>query len=159
MYTPSKPDKYGIQLVLIDDNSSKYMLGGIPYLEKQGTRPRNGITLGHQFAKDLTTPYHHTNRNVTTDNWFTSVPLATDLLINCGMTHVGTVRVIKKEIPLEMKDTTTRRPGSSAFLYTNFTLILQRHIKDQEEIGTSHVDNAHSSNYNAESETSDNKFL
>ena len=39
MYIPSKPAKYGIKLVLINDNSSKYLLGGLPYLGRQGTRP------------------------------------------------------------------------------------------------------------------------
>ncbi|XP_066965959.1 piggyBac transposable element-derived protein 4-like [Macrobrachium rosenbergii] len=111
MYIHSKPGKYGMKLVLVNVNSNKYMLGGIPYLGKQGTRPWAGVALGHQLAKDLTTPSHHTNRNVTTDIWFTSVPLATDLLMNCSMTHVGTVRVNKTEIPWEMKDTTNQRPG------------------------------------------------
>lgn len=78
----------------------------------------NGITAGHQFTKDLTMPCHQTNRNVTTDIWFMSVVLATDL-INCNMTHIDTVRSNRKEIPLEMKDMRNRKQGSSAFLFTN----------------------------------------
>ncbi|MPC19333.1 hypothetical protein E2C01_012245 [Portunus trituberculatus] len=54
----------------------------------------------------------------------TTVALATNLQINCGMTYIATLKV-NKEIPLETKDTTYRRPGSSAFLYTNnITLLL-----------------------------------
>lgn len=118
MYIPNKPAKYGLKLVFINDSESKYLLGGIPYLGKQGTQPRGNLTLGHQFTRELTRPYHGTHRNVTTDNWFTSVPLVSDLLNNCGMTLVGTVRANKKEIPKEMKEKGTRERGSSAFLYT-----------------------------------------
>ena len=65
-----------------------------------------------------------TNRNVTIDNWFTSVPLISDLLNYCGMTLVGTVRASKKEITAEMKEKYTRAYGSSAFLYqTEMTLV------------------------------------
>lgn len=124
MYIPNKPVKYGIKIVMANDVKSKYMLAGIPYLGKQGTRPRDGENLGHSFTKELTQRYHHTNRNVTTDNWFTSVPLIQDLLHNCGMTLIGTVRANKPEIPAEMKDKTTRTPGSSAFLFTkDMTLV------------------------------------
>ncbi|KAG7175502.1 PiggyBac transposable element-derived protein 4-like 3 [Homarus americanus] len=119
MYIPNKPAKYGIKLVLICDSSTRYMLGGIPYLGKQGTKqPRSGINLGHYYTKELTRPYHGSNRNVTTDNWFTSVPLIADLMNNCRMTLVGTVRANKTEIPHEMKATKTRLHGSSAFLFT-----------------------------------------
>ena len=124
IYIPDKPAKYGIKIVMANDVKSSYMLSGIPYLGKQGTRPRDGQNLGHTFTKDLTQRYHFTNRNVTTDNWFTSVPLIQDLLHNCGMTLIGTVRGNKSEIPGEMKDKTTRTPGSSAFLFTkDMTLV------------------------------------
>lgn len=117
MYIPNKPAKYGIKLVLANDVRSKYLVGGIPYLGKE-TRPGHGQNLGHILTKDLTLPYHHSNRNVTTDNWFTSVPLMQDLLHNCGMTLVGTVKGNKKEIPAVMKEKDTRTPGSTAFLFT-----------------------------------------
>lgn len=45
MYIPSKPAKYGIKLVLINDSKSKYLLGGIPYLGKDGTRPSRDLGL------------------------------------------------------------------------------------------------------------------
>lgn len=92
-------------------------MGAIPYLGKFESRPVQGINLGHYYTKELTRPYHQTHRNMTTDNWFTSVPLVADLL-GCGMTLVGTVRGNKKEIPLQMKDISNRKLGSSAFLFT-----------------------------------------
>ncbi|XP_068201560.1 piggyBac transposable element-derived protein 4-like [Palaemon carinicauda] len=131
MYIPSKPAKYGIKLFLICDSKSKYMLRAIPYLGKEDTQPqaRGGINVGHKITKDLTEPYHNRNRNVTTDNWFSSVPLVTDLLHNCGMILVGTVKANKKEIPQEMKETRTRMVGSSAFSSVN-DMTLVSYCKD-----------------------------
>ena len=117
MYIPNKPAKYGIKLVLLNDSASKYLLGGIPYLGKQETQENGNLSLGHHFTLELMKPYHGSQRSVTTDNWFTSVPLVNDLLNNCGMTLVGTVRA-NKEIPHEMKAKATRERGSSAFLHT-----------------------------------------
>ncbi|XP_064094353.1 piggyBac transposable element-derived protein 4-like [Macrobrachium nipponense] len=118
MYIPNKPAKYGIKIVMVNDVQSKYLLKAIPYLGKAGTTTRHGLTLGHMFTKDLTSRYQNTNRNVTTDNWFTSVPLIQDLLTN-GLTLVGTVRANKPEIPPVMREKKDRRPGSSAFLFTD----------------------------------------
>ncbi|KAK3856210.1 hypothetical protein Pcinc_037452 [Petrolisthes cinctipes] len=95
------------------------MLTAVPYLGKEQSRPDGDMPLGHYYTKLLTDPYHHTNRNVTTDNWFTSVPLVQDLYDNCEMTLVGTIRGIKKEAPAQMKDTSSRELGSSAFLFTD----------------------------------------
>ena len=117
MYIPNKPANYGIKLVLICDSDTKYMLGGIPYLGKQDTTSRSGVNLGHYYTVELTRPYHGSNRNVTTDNWFTSVPLISDLLTNYGMTLVGTSRQQERK-PFEMKAKETRQHGSSAFLHT-----------------------------------------
>ncbi|CAL9691157.1 unnamed protein product [Knipowitschia caucasica] len=118
MYIPNKPAKYGIKLVLANDSHSKYLLAGIPYLGKLATQRQDGQSLGQYFTKELTKQYHHTNRNVTTDNWFTSVPLMIDLLENCGMTLVGTVKANKKEIPHMMRVKENRTPGTTAFLFT-----------------------------------------
>ncbi|CAE1258351.1 unnamed protein product [Acanthosepion pharaonis] len=124
MYIPNKPAKYGIKIVMVKDVKSKYILSGIHYHGKQGTRSTDGQNLGHSFTKDLTQRYHNTKRNVTTDNWFTSVPLIQDMLHNCGMTLIGIVRGNKSEIAEEMKEKTTRAPGSSAFLFTkDMTLV------------------------------------
>lgn len=127
MYIPSKPAKYGVKMVMICDNKSKYMLTEVPYLGRDQSRPEGGMPLGHYYTKLLTESYHNSNRNVTTDNWFTSVSLVQDLYDNCGMTLVGTIRANKKEVPPEMKDTSSRELGSSAFLFTD-TLTLVSYV-------------------------------
>ena len=124
MYIPSKPAKYGLKLVFANDNKSKYLLRGIPYVGKKGTNTEDAaFGLGYYFTTELLKPYYNSNRNVTTDNWFTSIKLANDLL-NCGITLVGTIRANKKEIPVEIKSLSDRAFGSSAFLYTeDLTLV------------------------------------
>ena len=81
------------------DVQSKYMLNAIPYLGKSVNTASivKKIGMEHYYAKELNKPYHHTGRNVTYDNWFTSVPLANDLLDNCGLTSVGTLQQNKAE--------------------------------------------------------------
>lgn len=116
MYIPNKPSKYGIKIVMICDTGSKYMINAMPYLGK-GTTPRN-IPQAQFFVKELTQCAYGSHRNITMDNWFTSVPLATQLLgplIN--MTLVGTLRRDKPEIPPEMKEPGDRPIGSSMFCF------------------------------------------
>ncbi|KAK3894203.1 hypothetical protein Pcinc_002021 [Petrolisthes cinctipes] len=106
MYIPKKTAKYGLKLILCCDNKSKYLLGAIPYVGKQEPPPQGDLSLGHYYVRQLTRPYHQSNRNVTVDNWFTSIPLAMDLQSNCGLTLVGTIKSNKKEIPSQMANIT-----------------------------------------------------
>lgn len=103
MYIPNKPDKYGIKLGMMCDSGTRYMVNSIPYLGKSTNT--GGLPLGEYFVKELTHSIHGSNRNVTMDNWFTSVPLAKKLLQQpYKLTLVGTLRANKREIPDEMKD-------------------------------------------------------
>lgn len=54
------------------------MIDAIPNMGK-GTNT-NGESLASFFVKKFTQTIHGSNRNVTMDNWFTSVPLAKQLL-------------------------------------------------------------------------------
>lgn len=117
MYLPSKPNKYGLKIVLMCDNSSKYMLNAIPYLGK-GTVPERK-PVAEYFVEKLVGPISGSNRNLTTDNWFTSLPLAQHLLDECHITTVGTIKKNKRELPIDFKNLRykERQVGSSLFLY------------------------------------------
>lgn len=70
------------------------------------------------FVKELTKTIHGSYRNVTMDNWFTSVSLADELLENpYKLTILGTLRKNKKEIPAELLQTKERRPATSMFCF------------------------------------------
>lgn len=81
--------RYGIKLVMACDAETYYMCNAIPYLGK-GTATTS-TPLGEYFTLELTRPFRKTGRIVTTDNWFTSLPLAKGLL-QFGMHLVGTIR-------------------------------------------------------------------
>nr|ADV17599.1 transposase [Agrotis ipsilon] len=116
MYIPNKPDKYGIRFPMMCDAATKYMIDAIPYLGK--STKTNGLPLGEFYVKELTKTVHGTNRNVTCDNWFTSIPLAKNMLqAPYNLTIVGTIRSNKREIPEEIKNSRSRPVGSSMFCF------------------------------------------
>ncbi|CAK1602300.1 unnamed protein product [Parnassius mnemosyne] len=114
MYIPNKPNKYGLKLVMMADSSTKYMCNAMPYMGKNMNRGNE--PLANYFVKELFKPYYGSNRNITTDNWFTSVPLVAELLKPpYKLTVVGTLRNNKREIPKEMRNFRNRRVGTSMF--------------------------------------------
>ena len=116
MYIPSKPNKYGIKIVMMCDVGTKYMINAIPYLGK-GTRT-GGLPLGDYFVRELSRPIWGSNRNITMDNWFTSIPMAEELLKPpYNLTIVGTLRKNKREIPPELLQTKKRTERSSMFCF------------------------------------------
>ncbi|XP_045450544.1 piggyBac transposable element-derived protein 4-like [Melitaea cinxia] len=116
MYIPNKPNKYGIKFPMLCDAATKYMVNAIPYIGK--STKTNGLPLGEFYVKELTKTVHGSNRNITCDNWFTSVPLAKTLLKSpYNLTMVGTIRSNKREIPEALKNTRSRPVGSSIFCF------------------------------------------
>ena len=66
----------------------------------------------------LMEPYHNTGQNVSTDNYFTSLKTAKNLLQH-NITMVGTLRKNKREIPLELHADTKQQPlFTLRFLFT-----------------------------------------
>ncbi|XP_074112120.1 LOW QUALITY PROTEIN: uncharacterized protein LOC141535859 [Cotesia typhae] len=125
MYIKSKPDKYGLKLLTLNDASTAYLIHAIPYLGKNATisNPQK-LPSGEYFFEAVTAPIHGTNRSVTCDNWFTTVPLLTRMLDEpFKMFLTGTIRKNKREIPLEMK-VASKNPLETKFCHTkNITLL------------------------------------
>ena len=150
MYIANKPAKYGIKLVMACDVESKYMLNAMPFLGNGTTRASPGLTLGHHLAKTLVAPYTHFNRNVTTDNWFTFMELAKDLMDNCGMTIVSTSCSNKKYLRVEIVDVKNRSKRSSAFLYNgNIGVVCARQEKNVLLLSSMHHQSTLEENWKA----------
>lgn len=96
-YIANKPDKFGIKFWLCVDVDSKYVLNGLPYLGKDDSRPQNQ-SLGENVVMRLLEPFLNTGRNITTDNFVTSVSLAKNLLSK-RPTIEGTMSRARREIP------------------------------------------------------------
>ena len=58
------------------------------------------------------------SRNVTGDNFFTSMPLVNNLL-TCKTTYVGTIRRNKRDLPPQCKDLDGRQRGDSKHYYND----------------------------------------
>ena len=84
------------------------------YAGKQPDGPFQLSNKPHDITMRLTAPIFGTSRNLTTDNWYTSVPLAEDLLKN-KITLVGTMKKKKPDIPPEMRPQKDREVFTSKF--------------------------------------------
>ena len=111
-YMPNKPAKYGLKFFVACCSSTYYVLGIIPYCGKD--------VITHSLSFDtvckLVRPVENSGRNVTTDNFYTSLALARELRRK-KLTLVGTIRANKRELPPYLLQKTDREVGSSRFCY------------------------------------------
>lgn len=141
-YIPNKPAKYGIKIFALVDSRSYYTLNLEIYCGRQPEGPYEVSNAAMDVVDRLIEKYKNSNRNLTTDNWYTSVPLAKSLLAN-GITLVGTMKSNKKEIPSEFLPSKTRNIGTSLFGFQkDLTLVsyVSRKNKCVILISTSHDD-------------------
>lgn len=101
---PSKPAKYGIKLWWACDSATAYPLNGQIYTGKVGDT--GDVNQGERIVKDLVAPYKNTGRNVTMDNFFTTLPLVIEL-ISWKLSVVGTLKKNKRYLPNEFKASKT----------------------------------------------------
>ncbi|XP_060755461.1 piggyBac transposable element-derived protein 4-like [Neoarius graeffei] len=110
---PNKPAKYGIKIFWMCDARVPYAINGTVYTGKQpGEKTQKN--LGEKVVQQLCSVIRQTGRNITMDNFFTSVPLAQSLLEK-NLTLVGTLRQNKADIPPIMKPSDSRERYSSTF--------------------------------------------
>lgn len=113
-YIPNKPAKYGLKVFAIVDSRTYYSLKLELYCGTQPPGPYEASNASTDIVYRLIDLYKGSKRNLTTDNWYTSYPLALSLLGN-GITTVGTLKRNKKEIPEEFLPHKTRVVGTSLF--------------------------------------------
>ncbi|XP_072558700.1 uncharacterized protein [Paramormyrops kingsleyae] len=113
-YISSKPDKFGIKFWLATDLETKYVCNASPYLGKDPNRQK-GERLAENVVMSLMEPFLDKGRNVTTDNFFTSLSLSHRLLQR-NTTLLGTVNKVRRELPPSAKDTVEREEFSTSVL-------------------------------------------
>lgn len=144
-YIKNKPAKYGIKIFMLCDSRTFYTSNMEIYAGSQPEGPFEINNSAKDVVERLVQPISGTNRNVTMDNWFTSVPLSIALLKNHKLTMVGTIRTDKREVPLEFSSTkkciseskykkrTTKKTAVLCLVFTrknlHWCLMYQKRIK------------------------------
>ena len=91
MYIPSKPDKYGLKIISLNDAKTFYMINAIPYVGTVTDKdPMESVPT--YYVRRICEPIYNSGRNVTCDNWFTSVPLVDKMKKDYNITIVGTIK-------------------------------------------------------------------
>jgi len=95
-YIPNKPSKYGIKVYVLTDSKTFYLVSSKIY-KGAGTHAP-GLPVPTQADLGLVSLVSGTSRNITTDNYYTSNPLAMELKSR-KLTLVGTMKKNKACIP------------------------------------------------------------
>jgi len=95
-YIPNKPSKYGIKVYVLADSKTFYSASYKIYTVA-GTHAA-GLPVPTEALLDLVPSVSGTNRNITTDNYYTSIALAMELKSR-KFTLVGTMKKNKACIP------------------------------------------------------------
>lgn len=128
VYMPNKPAKYGIKVMCLTDARNHYFYNGYIYTGRdsdgQGLSDSDKkFNKPTQSVLRLTRPIYGTNKNVTADNWFSSIQLI-DVLFERKLTYVGTLKKNKREIPPEFLPSKRREVGSTLYGFTkNITML------------------------------------
>ncbi|KAF2906097.1 hypothetical protein ILUMI_00079 [Ignelater luminosus] len=104
-FIPSKPGKYGIKIWAACDSQTSFVYKCQRYIGKTGDqRERNR---GKRVVLDMTKGLETSGRNVTTDNFFTSLDLARKMEKK-NLTLLGTIRKNKPKLSQELVTTRGR---------------------------------------------------
>ncbi|XP_022204262.2 piggyBac transposable element-derived protein 4-like [Nilaparvata lugens] len=136
MYMPNKPAKYGIKIMAMTDARTQFLYNAYIYSGKDCYG--NGLSASEkklskptQSVLRLVKPIEGSRRNVTGDNWFSSIELANELKKR-DLTYVGTMKKNKIEIPEEFKPNTDRVVSSSIYGFTD-DLTLMSYVPKQKK--------------------------
>lgn len=103
---PKKPKKYGIKVMCLADAKTSYLCNAYIYTGKGSdgvglTEAEKNLSIPTQSVVRLCKVIEGTNRNVTADNWFSSVEGVDELCKRKLNTYVGTLIKNKLCIPVE----------------------------------------------------------
>lgn len=141
-YIPSKPAKYGIKVWWVCDAKSFYPLKGQIYTGKINNQ--RDVNQGERVVKQLVQPFENTGRTITTDNFFTSLALAEDLMRK-KLSLIGTLKKNRKFVPAEFRQSKDREVLSTEFGFRKNAMICSYVPKQNKSVlllSTKHRTNA-----------------
>nr|XP_022910826.1 piggyBac transposable element-derived protein 4-like [Onthophagus taurus] len=98
-FIPNKPARYGIKVHALVDARTYYVLNMEVYVGQQPQGPFRVSNKPKDIIDRLVAPVSKTNRNITFDNWYTSLELLQSLRQKHQLTAVGTIRKNKPYLP------------------------------------------------------------
>jgi hypothetical protein len=114
-YIPSKPGKYGIKIWTLCDSKTSYVCNMQIYCGRNNGEGREQ-NQGERVVMDMVRGLDRSGRNVTCDNFFTSLSLARRLkAVNISL--LGTVRKNRGELPAALTEVKGREEFSSLFAF------------------------------------------
>lgn len=113
-YIPSKPAKYGLKVFVLCDAKIFYVNNLEVYCGKQPEGKYNLPNTPTEIVLRLLENVKGSNRNLTCDNWYSSYPLAKELLHH-KVTMTETLKKNKRELQIQFMPNKERRVGSSLF--------------------------------------------
>lgn len=119
MYMPKKPNKYGVKLMSLTDARTSYLYNAYIYSGKGSdgiglSAEQKKLKVPTQAVVRLVKPIEKSNRNVTADNWFSSMEVVTELRKK-GLTYLGTLKKNKPMIPACFLPNKTREVDSTLY--------------------------------------------
>lgn len=109
MYIPSKPARYGLKVQILADSKTHYMVNSEIYSGKRNEKSKF-LVLTETVCR-LVQPVAFTSRNITGDNWYSSMELTNELLKQ-KLTYVGMLQKNKRFIPSNFLPSKQHEPGS-----------------------------------------------
>ncbi|KAL1513769.1 hypothetical protein ABEB36_003135 [Hypothenemus hampei] len=134
VFIKSKPVKYGLKIVTLNDATTSYLIYGIPYIRKENFVGSLEI-IPQKIFTDVTIPIHGSNRTITCGSWFTSIMLI-EMMMDApyNLTITGTLKKNKKEIPKEMKIASQSPPDTKFCFSKTKRISLLSYTPKQREI-------------------------
>lgn len=108
---PQKPAKYGFKIDALCDARTFYTFNLDIYCGKQKYARYTPSNKPFEICKRMTNQIINSNRNLTTDDYFSSYQLA-EYLLGAGLTFLGTLKKNKREVPPEFILNKNRMPGT-----------------------------------------------
>ncbi|XP_072392169.1 uncharacterized protein [Diabrotica undecimpunctata] len=141
MYIPNKPRKYRLKIMILTNARNNYVYNAYVYTDQDSDGMGLSVTEKKpakptQSVLRLSKPLFGSNRNVTADNWFTSIELV-QLLKSNGLTYVGPMKKVKRHIPPEFLSQRHREIGLVRYGFTKDITILSYVPKKKQSRHTS----------------------
>jgi len=102
------------------------------YIEREEGQNRE-VNQGQRVVLDLVSGLEKSEKNVTCDNFFTSISLARELAKR-QMTVLGTIRKNKKELPTKLTETRGSQENTSIFAFQDSATLVSYCVQNGVDI-------------------------